>query len=159
MGRYQISASSNCQRVGARQFSRHPWPLACGLCARLITSMRLKATATSQNSAWLVSFVANSASRGSAFSRTRRCLLALASWSWPNRRAAKSAQEKGARKAPLNLSGKTLPYATSVSPAASSASRRARSPAPLAAVSRSTNSMTAIAALSPGRKPAFMMRK
>ncbi len=42
---------------------------------------------------------------------------------------------------------------------AASASARALSAAPLASTSRSTNSMTAMAALSPWRKPAFMMRR
>ena len=44
------------------------------------------------------------------------------------------------------------------SASSSSASTRSRSALPRASSSRSTNSMTAIGALSPWRKPAFMMR-
>ena len=69
------------------------------------------------------------------------------------------AQRKRGPKAPCQTVANQPDQAASVSPCASSASRRSRSPAPLAAVSRSTNSITAMAALSPARKPAFMMRR
>ena len=66
--------------------------------------------------------------------------------------------EKGALRPLVHLECES-DQAASAAVAASSASVRARSLAPLASTSRSTNSTTARGALSPARKPAFMMRR
>lgn len=60
------------------------------------------------------------------------------------------------RRALIQLKLVIQTYAASA--AFASASTRARSAAPLAFTSRSTNSTTANGALSPARKPAFIMR-